>query len=179
VPLSRRTYANYWRLVVISMGFQKVLQGFRSPWPCHLHRVRNLFRHMQYQPELMPTRHFQRAWKAPRPSSRCLSIFLVRVVTYVSHQQVRKLDTALLSSFLTSLIYIYWLFRMHCAHLRVVVHSIALWFWPRILSLPSLQFMRPECPRVIPQGSGGSRQRSIVSLSVSLLRLGLRRQREP
>jgi hypothetical protein len=45
---------------------------------------------MHCQPNLTPTWHFQRAWKAPRPSSPCSSILWSRQVIYVSHQTVRK-----------------------------------------------------------------------------------------
>ena len=56
----------------------------------------------------------------------------------------------------------------------VIVRSITLWFWLRILTLPFLQVMCPECSRITFQAVEAAICRVI---SASLIRLGLRRWR--
>jgi hypothetical protein len=90
---------------MFSFGFQKAFQrGFEADDEVFFTKVRILPRHA-VSPEINAAGHFLRAWKAPGPSSRCSSILWSRRVTYVSHQTVRKPHAALLSSFLTPLIY--------------------------------------------------------------------------
>lgn len=99
------SYTNYARLVMFSFGFQKAFQrGFEPDDEVFFTKVRSS--NIQCQPKLMPTGHSQRAWKAPRPSSRYSSILWSRRVIYALHQTVRKLNVDLVLSVLTPLIYI-------------------------------------------------------------------------
>jgi hypothetical protein len=96
----------------------------------------------------MPTYRFQ---KAPRSSSRSSNLRPRR--TYVLHQTVRRPPhAALLLSMTTPLIYtghfVFAAFASASMIKYVTVRSIALSFWRGILTLPSLQLMRPECSRI-------------------------------
>jgi hypothetical protein len=95
--LVRCSYANYARLVMFSFGFQKAFQrGFEPDDEVFFTRVRNILRHI-VSAEIDANRRFQRAWKAPRLSSRYSSILWFRRVTYVSRQTVCKPHATLLS----------------------------------------------------------------------------------
>ena len=88
--LLRRSYANYARLVMFSFGFQKAFQrGFEPDDEVFFTRVRILLGHT-VSANTNANRRFQRAWKAPRPSSRYSSILWFRPVTYVTRQTVCK-----------------------------------------------------------------------------------------
>jgi len=87
---SRCSYANYARLVMFSFGFQKAFQrGFEPDDEVFFIRVIILPSHT-VSAEINANRRFHRAWKAPRPSSRYLSILWFRRVTYVTRQTVCK-----------------------------------------------------------------------------------------
>ena len=89
--VSRCSYTNYARLVMFSFGFQKAFQrGFEPDDEVFFTRVRILPRYTM-SAEINANRRYQRAWKAPRPSSQYSSILWFRRVTYVSRQTVCKI----------------------------------------------------------------------------------------
>lgn len=83
--------------ISIEYQIEVVPAGYWSPWPSRIYKGRILLRHIQ-QLKLMPTRHFQRTQKAPRPSPRFLSI--LGAVRFISDG--REIDAPLPPSFLTS-----------------------------------------------------------------------------
>jgi hypothetical protein len=158
------SYANYARLVMFSFGFQKAFQqGFEPDDKVFFTRVSTLLGHT-VSANINANWRFQRAWKAPRPSSRYSSILWFRPVTYVTRQTVCK-PHATLFSFSTPHSYIgYFVFAAFASAFMLKVRDHP--FYRRmeqasVLTRPSLS--AASAPRMFEVHHAGSRIRDLSS----------------